>query len=96
MARGRAPLFLHRESYRHSRFRDAARLLPVFGAFLTIVPMLLLPLGEPGATSSALIYLFGFWIVLIILAALIADRIGSPEGRRSQPPEQNDSAGGPG
>lgn len=88
MARERRPLFLRPEPYRHRRLIDAARLIPVFGAFLLIVPPLLLPAGQTGATSSVVIYLFGLWTILIVLAALIARHLmATLEPRReSEPP----------
>ncbi|GLS87193.1 hypothetical protein GCM10010873_21670 [Cypionkella aquatica] len=36
----RAPLFLARAVYRQRRWRDAARLLPIFGLFLLLLPLL--------------------------------------------------------
>lgn len=84
MARGRPPLFLQPEPYRKRRLIDAARLLPVFGTFLFVVPMLLLPRGVAGSTGDALIYLFLLWTLLILLSALInryikrAERANAP------------------
>ena len=40
MKRPGLPLFLQRRPYRRRRKIDAARLLPVFGAFLLLLPML--------------------------------------------------------
>ncbi len=88
MARERRPLFLRPEPYRHRRLIDAARLIPVFGAFLLIVPPLLLPAGQSGATSSVVIYLFGLWTILIVLAALIARHLMAtlePRGEQESP-----------
>jgi VIT1/CCC1 family predicted Fe2+/Mn2+ transporter len=84
MARERRPLFLRPEPYRHRRLIDAARLIPVFGAFLLIVPPLLLPAGQSGSTSSVVIYLFGLWTLLIVLAALIARHLKSAHGPRRE------------
>ena len=68
---GRVPRveFLDRAGYRQRRFRDAASLLPVVAAVLMILP-LMWPRGTPeqSLTSSGMIYLFGLWFVLIILA----------------------------
>ncbi len=82
MARERRPLFLRPEPYRQRRLIDAARLIPVFGAFLFLVPPLLLPPGRSGATSSVLIYLFGLWVLFIVLAALIARHLKSGQWPR--------------
>lgn len=79
MARGRPPLFLQPEPYRQRRLIDAARVLPVFGAFLFVVPMVLLPKGEPGSTREALIYLFVLWLLLVVFSALITRYIRRAE-----------------
>lgn len=75
MAPGRPQIFLQPDTYRRRRLIDAVRLLPIFGGFLLIVPMLLVPEGETNATGPALIYLFGLWTLLIVLAAMIAKRL---------------------
>lgn len=85
MARGRPPLFLQPEPYRQRRLIDAARVLPVFGTFLFVVPMVLLPKGEPGSTREALIYLFVLWLLLVVFSALITRYIRRAE-RASQAP----------
>ena len=72
MARRPRPLYLARAPYRRRRLRDAARLLPVFGALLLILPLLWS--GDPAArlTSGDVIYFFGLWLVLILVAAAFA------------------------
>jgi hypothetical protein len=82
MARGRPPLFLQPEPYRKRRLIDAARLLPVFGLFLFVVPMLLLPKGVAGTTADALIYLFLLWSLLIVFSGLITRYIKRAERAR--------------
>jgi hypothetical protein len=64
------PVFLERSGYRRRRLQDAARLLPVFGAVLLLVP-LVWPRGEM-SNVAALIYLFAVWLGLIAAAALVA------------------------
>lgn len=70
------PLFLERRSYRQRRLMDAARLLPLLAAVLWVVP-LLWPKGaqEGTATSTAILYLFGTWLGLAVLAFLISRRL---------------------
>ncbi|MEX0281321.1 MAG: hypothetical protein AB3N13_09060 [Arenibacterium sp.] len=73
--RRRPPLFLERSSYRRRRLRDAARLLPVLGVFLFFLPLLWSEQASDAsnaapAMSSAISYVFGAWIVLILLAVL--------------------------
>lgn len=83
MARGRPPIFLQPEPYRRRRLVDAARLLPVFGTFLVIVPCLLLPRGLEGTTASMMMYLFLVWTLLIVFAAMITRYIRKAESRGS-------------
>jgi hypothetical protein len=69
MARKTPPLFLARASYRRRRLRDAARLLPILGAFLLLLPILWMPDGRITLTASDIIYFFAVWLGLILLAA---------------------------
>ena len=86
MARGRPPLFLQPEPYRRRRLIDAARLLPVFGTFLFVVPMLLLPKGQAGSTAEAMIYVFLLWILLIVFGALLTRYIKRAEQATTRAP----------
>ncbi|MEY4697781.1 MAG: hypothetical protein RIT14_2209 [Pseudomonadota bacterium] len=71
--RPRAPLFLKRQSYRRRRLRDAARMLPVLGAFLFLLPILWSPgTTEKNDTAPDGVYLFLVWIGLVLLAAALA------------------------
>lgn len=69
MRRLRAPLFLARAVYRRRRLRDAARLLPLVGFFLLILPMLWQ--GRDGSGRDV-VYIFVVWAGLIAVAALLA------------------------
>lgn len=73
MKRSRAPLFLQRGSYRKRRLRDGARLLPILGVILMLLPILWAP-GETAKADTATdgIYLFAVWIGLVLVAALLA------------------------
>lgn len=73
MKRPRAHLFLKRGSYRKRRLRDGARMLPILGAFLFLLPILWSP-GETERADTATdgIYLFAVWIGLVVVAALMA------------------------
>lgn len=73
MKRPRSPLFLKRGSYRKRRLRDGARMLPVFGLFLLLLPILWAP-AETEATDTARdgLYLFAVWFGLVVVAALLA------------------------
>ncbi|MBL4917279.1 hypothetical protein [Szabonella alba] len=80
----KAPLFLARASYRRRRLRDAARLLPLVGAFLIWLPMLW---GKSDSTARDtgmdVIYLFVVWTVLVLAAAVLAPRLGGDEPERT-------------
>jgi hypothetical protein len=81
MARGGRPVFLARAPYRRRRLRDAARLLPVFGVVLLLLPLLWS--SEAGAqrlTSGDVIYFFGLWTMLVLVAAAFAPGLSSGEG----------------
>lgn len=73
MKRTRAPLFLKRGSYRKRRLRDGARMLPVLGMFLFLLPILWSP-GETARADTATdgLYLFAVWFGLVLVAALMA------------------------
>lgn len=69
----RSPVFLARRGYRLRRIRDAARLLPVAGGFLFLLPILWGPSGnERRVTASDGIYIFMVWFGLIVAAALLS------------------------
>lgn len=84
----RPPLFVARTTYRRRRLADAARMLPVLGMVLMLLPMLWAPAAD-GTRSTATdgIYLFVIWGALIGAAALLAPRLdaGPPDPR--DPPE---------
>jgi len=77
----RTPLFLERRSYRHRRLMDAVRLLPFVGLALWMLPLLwsgAAPQGVPetaqGApmrSSTALLFVFGVWCVLITVGFVL-------------------------
>lgn len=72
----RQPLFVAPPIYRSRRLRDAARLLPVLGAVLMLVPMLWEPgAGDARSTARDGIYLFVLWGALILAARLLAPRL---------------------
>lgn len=70
----KAPIFLERQSYRRRRLMDAIKLVPFLGLVIWMVP-LLWPTTDPNQdglqTSLALRYLFGGWIVLVLLGFLL-------------------------
>ena len=85
MARPKPPLFLARASYRRRRLRDAARLLPIIGTFLLILPTLWVEDGKIHLTAADLIYFFTVWLLLVIVAAVFAR--GLRPGERAEEEE---------
>ena len=80
MARLRAPLFLRPAHYRLRRLRDAARLLPVLGGFLFLLPILWAPARSfDRDTAPDGIFLFLAWGGLILLAFIIARSLANPQ-----------------
>ncbi len=78
-------LFVERQTYRRRRLQDAARLLPVLGLVLMMVPLLWTE-GPGGiAMSAAVIYLFVIWAALVVAAMVLSlylrdDRDGGAAG----------------
>lgn len=67
------PRFLERKGYRQRRLRDVARILPIVGGVLWTIPLLWSSDQSKGVSNaSALIYIFGIWVFVILLTALIA------------------------
>jgi uncharacterized membrane protein (DUF4010 family) len=78
MRRPVAPLFLARAVYRRRRLRDAARLLPILGLFLLLLPLMW---GEPSGKGAGqtVVYVFVVWVLLVGLAAYLAPGLARPE-----------------
>jgi hypothetical protein len=86
-ARNPQGVFLERRAYHKRRMRDLARAVPVFGAVLISIP-LLWQQGESGVSNStAIVYIFGVWIILIGLAAIISRAVQS--GEQSEAPSED-------
>ncbi len=67
--------FFARDGYRLRRTMDAARLLPVLGTFLFLLPVL----WAGGQSRGGYIYLFTIWIGLIVFAAILSRRLKEPK-----------------
>jgi uncharacterized membrane protein len=74
------PIFLERESYRRRRLGDAAKLLPVLGLLLFLIPVLW---AGNGSTGGGLVYLFGAWAVIIVIMKLLSRRLSETEPKSS-------------
>ncbi len=85
MKRARAPLFLERRSYRRRRLGDAARLLPVFGVILILLPLMWSPdaTGAARLTAWEGVYLFAVWGALIVVAAILSRALAANDAATS-------------
>ena len=72
----RNQVFLQRANYRQRRLRDAARLVVVLGIVLWLYPLAWPDQHDPETgQSGALLYVFGVWLVLVVLSAALSKRI---------------------
>ena len=79
------PVFLVRESYRRRRLGDAARLVPILGLILLLVPALW---ASNNRTEVAIIYIFSVWALLIVLIGAISRNLSKGElSDEDTPPE---------
>lgn len=72
--RGPTPTFLARSAYRQRRLRDVARIVPILGTILFLIPLMLVPeAGEAGPRSvPVVIYIFAVWAGLVLVAAILS------------------------
>jgi peptidoglycan/LPS O-acetylase OafA/YrhL len=85
MTNRRSPLFLERETYRRRRIMDGARVLPVLGFVLILLPVLWTQGGQMGTAGEA-VYLFVLWFLLILAAALLSRPLRSALRRETTRP----------
>lgn len=78
MMPAKPPLFLKRQVYRRKRLEDAARVLPSFGAFLFLLPILWAPdeTAKAGMASGG-VFLFLAWTVLILITFFLSRKLTS-------------------
>ncbi|MGR3312177.1 MAG: hypothetical protein ACU0D2_02360 [Roseovarius indicus] len=82
MSRKTTPVFVQRRTYRRRRVADGARLLPVFGGILFLVPLLwhggdtravgLAAAPDGSRTAWVMTYLFVVWFGLAVLSGVLA------------------------
>lgn len=92
MRRPRGPVFLERRSYRQRRLRDAARMLPLLGAVLWLLPLLFGMDGQSPKTSEAMLYVFGVWVVMALAALGLSLRLDTEPGPGDEAPMDEDEA----
>ena len=90
-------LFLARSLYRKRRLSDAAKLLPIFGAVLLLLPLLWVHQSAPERSSTATnwVYLFIVWSFLILAAACLAKSLNKFEDGNDQSLAENVSCRSP-
>jgi membrane protein implicated in regulation of membrane protease activity len=75
------------------RTRDAALVLPILGAFLLVSPAASI-FNTPATVFGlplVVLYVFGVWLGLILIAIVLARRLSAAEDRRppgGRPPEE--------
>ncbi|NNE87707.1 MAG: hypothetical protein HKN27_06490 [Silicimonas sp.] len=82
------PIFLERESYRRRRLGDAAKLLPVLGVVLFLMPLLW---AGRGSTAGGLVFLFIAWAFLIFVMALLSRRLAETEPKLDEEAGSDDA-----
>jgi hypothetical protein len=91
MTKRPAPLFLARKSYRRRRMTDAARLLPIVGVFLILMPILWQPASTPAPdTGYGVAYLFVVWTLLIVAARVVSHFVARAADETEDPPGGGD------
>ena len=80
-------LFLARASYRQRRLRDALRVLPVLGLGLWLLPLLWQVDPAARTTGDVVLFVFGVWVLLIGLAAVMALMLRPDEDAGPERPE---------
>ena len=79
----RGTVFLERDSYRRRRIMDAARILPVAGFVLILLPVLWS--FDTGARIAAeAVYMFVLWCALIVVAAVLSRPLRAGLQREAQ------------
>ena len=87
MSRDTRQVFVEKRTYRQRRMADAARLLPILGGGLFMLPLLWKGNPEEAGTRtvSVMLYLFLAWFFLAGASAIISRRLS--HGAEDRPPE---------
>ena len=81
----RGTVFLERDSYRRRRIMDGARILPVAGFVLILLPVLW-SFNSGANIAAEAVYLFVLWSALIVVAAILSGPLRSGLKREKLPP----------
>ena len=87
MARPSKTIFLERQSYRRRRLADAAKLLPLIGFVLILMPILW---ADEARTAGGIIYLFSVWAILIAVVGFVSRGLSGTEPEHFEPPVDPD------
>ena len=81
MSRPPSPQFLDLRNYRRRRLVDAAKLLPLLGTVMFLLPLPFLFAAEADRHNVApmAIYLFAVWLALIVFAFVLARSLQKPD-----------------
>ncbi|MEL7255562.1 MAG: hypothetical protein AAGL23_15405 [Pseudomonadota bacterium] len=78
MSDAKPALFVQQRTYRRRRMADAARMLPILGGILFLIPALWV--GTQGiSTASVMVYLFVVWAALAGIAGVLSRRLAPEE-----------------
>lgn len=78
MSRNKPAIFVQQRTYKRRRMADAARLLPIVGGILFMIPLLWIHAGSM-STARVMIYLFVIWAGLAGVAGVLSHRLGPEE-----------------
>ncbi len=82
MTERQPPVFVQRSTYRRRRLADGARLLPVLGTVMILIPLLWRQEGDTetlrdGArTAWVMTYLFLVWLALAVISGIMSRFLG--------------------
>ncbi|WP_306112151.1 MULTISPECIES: hypothetical protein [Roseovarius] len=85
MSPKRGSVFLARRAYFQRRAMDAARLLPVLGAGIFVLP-LLWKSGDGARTVMVMFYIFLCWTALIGMGWIVSRRLSGPDADVNRDP----------
>lgn len=77
----KAPVFLERRGYRLRRVMDAARILPLVGLGLWLLPLL----WGDASTRGGIVFIFTVWLILVLTSAVISYRLRDATRGDDQP-----------
>lgn len=81
------PLFLERQVYMRRRLGDGAKVLPVVGTVLVLLPILW---AGTARTAGSGLYLFGVWAFLIVIVAFVSRGLREQGDPDNTTPEDSD------